>query len=239
MENITKDVLRSIVKNNARRSETITQGKKFKVFKNYVVNGQTVNILAFNKGEVAFEKADGKVRYIELNDYLISAPSARGMPDYIDFYRLVVYDMTTGESAQAEIPMLFHAGGIVIIDEKLIAACSKSIPRFFAVIEGKLRELPAATAEQIIRLLPLPRLSFERLKKFFGEEWPFQNGIFINPQTLDVPSSLHYGVWRRSYPAKNTVKPNIDLEKLLSIFKRDEAKETPVVKYVNSAHFKL
>lgn len=80
MVNISEEELRRFVKANAHRSETIIRGKNFKVFKNYRLHGEVVNVISFHDRHFAVEEITcKKMRYIEMNDYLLSVPSLSGM----------------------------------------------------------------------------------------------------------------------------------------------------------------
>lgn len=240
MVNISEEELRRFVKANAHRSETITRGKNFKVFKNYRLYGEVVNVISFHDRHFAVEEITcKKVRYIEMNDYLLSIPSLSGMENYLFFLGGACYNTQDGTRTYTGkvIADSCYVGRFVVIDGRMLALCDKKHPRFFIIVVGQLREIPSFTAEQILRNMPLSARHLEALRNFCAENWEIHNGIMIKPDTLEVPGSLQYYAWKRSRSTKAVIKANLDFGKLLSILTRDEQKETPAVKFVSSEHF--
>ena len=97
MVNISEEELRRFVKANAHRSETIIRGKNFKVFKNYRLHGEVVNVISFHDRHFAVEEITcKKMRYIEMNDYLLSVPSLSGMENHLFFPGGACYNTQDG-----------------------------------------------------------------------------------------------------------------------------------------------
>ncbi len=241
MVNIPNETMRKLVKANAHRSETILEGKNFKVFKNYRIGNVTVNIISFRDKFFAAESIARKMRYIELNEYLLSISSKIGEEDNINFANARLYRIADGTEAEISLGASFsesyYAGRIIAIDEKLIAICDKAHPKFIAVVNNSLRFIPAFSAEQILRNMPLTIGQLNALIKMYPEGgWQIHNGIAINPDTYAVPTSLQFYFWSRSRTTKATIKANMDFGKLVSILTRTE-KEKPVVKFVKSENF--
>ncbi len=240
MVNISEEELRRFVKANAHRSETIIRGKNFKVFKNYRLHGEVVNVISFHDRHFAVEEITcKKMRYIEMNDYLLSVPSLSGMENHLFFPGGACYNTQDGTRIYmgTTIADSNYVGRFVVIDGRILALCDKKHPRFFIVVAGQLREIPSFTAEQILRNMPLLPRQQVSLNAFCGADWETHNGILINPETLEVPGSLQIYAWKRARSNKSVIKANLDFAKLLCILTRDEKKETPAVKFVSSEHF--
>lgn len=240
MVNISEEELRRFVKASAHRSETIIRGKNFKVFKNYRLHGEVVNVISFHDRHFAVEEITcKKMRYIEMNDYLLSIPSLSGMENYLFFLGGACYNTQNGSRTYTGnvIKDSHYVGCFVVVDERMLVLCGKTYPRFFIVVAGQLREIPSFTAEQILRNMPLLPRQQVSLNAFCGADWETHNGILINPETLEVPGSLQIYAWKRARSNKSVIKANLDFAKLLCILTRDEKKETPAVKFVSSEHF--
>lgn len=134
MVNISEEELRRFVKANAHRSETITRGKNFKVFKNYRLYGEVVNVISFHDRHFAVEEITcKKVRYIEMNDYLLSIPSLSGMENYLFFLGGACYNTQDGTRTYTGkvIADSCYVGRFVVIDGRMLALCDKSIRAFY------------------------------------------------------------------------------------------------------------
>lgn len=160
MVNISEEELRRFVKANAHRSETITRGKNFKVFKNYRLYGEVVNVISFHDRHFAVEEITcKKVRYIEMNDYLLSIPSLSGMENYLFFLGGACYNTQDGTRTYTGkvIADSCYVGRFVVIDGRMLALCDKSIRAFLSLSPGscgKSRRLPPSRYCAICRFPP-------------------------------------------------------------------------------------
>ena len=234
-----KQTLENILKSNNRALEKPNlKGNGFYVYKNLKVGDKDVNIVSFDSGNFSIQEAR-KTHYIELGEYLLTLSTHHDEPEIIDLKYTHLYLIKNGQEQSANnLSGKFYSGCVVVIDKKLLAICfADTYPQFLVVIEGALILLPCVIAEQIIRNFVLTEKQQKSIIKMFPEyHWQIENGIVINPENMDVPTTLQISDWKRRTRTKSL---NIDpkISSYYSVLLRKEKKETANIKYIRSSDF--
>ena len=228
----------SILEINNAASLKPFKGERFKVYRNLKESkGGLKDVIEFENGKYHMIDAR-KNHYIELGEYLITFGSHHGEENYLDMKYSHLYRIRDGKEFPVSVSGTFYSGCLVVLDKKMIAICNKTThPQFLIVMNNDLLLIPCLTAEQIIRNFVLNEMHINSLVKMFPENgWKNINNIPINPETLDVPSSFHVMEWRKRTRGKK-IRYDYKMSTYFSTLQRDEKKETPQIKFINSQNF--
>ena len=233
-----KQTLEHILKSNNRESNTPSiQGKMYRVYNNLKVDNKATNVIEFDNGNFVVQDKR-KTHYLELGEYLLTLSTHHDEPDMIDMKYTHLYRVKDGQEFPVNFSGKCYSGCVVVIDRKLLAICSSdSYPQFIAIINDTLVLLPCLVAEQIIRNFALNEKQLKSLIRMYPDErWKLHNGIAINSETMDVPTSLQISDWKRRTRTKAL---NIDtkISAYYSVLLRKEKNESSAIKYIRSSDF--
>lgn len=170
---------------------------KMKFLKTWYYGNQYI-VFAFPKKQFVAEKQTYKIHLIRLGKYVLTLPiDSPEEEGKIDFAKLTLYNTETGTADKT--PQEICGSQIIILNKMIMAVWEEKgdLPRFFTVVADKLTEIPVAAVENILcfgNLLPRYRQAL--IRQYPQKGWEVHNDILINPQTLDVPSKLHFAFWR-------------------------------------------
>ena len=233
-----KQTLEHILESNNRESENPSiRGREYRVYSNLMLEDKAVTVIVFNDGNFVIQDKR-KTHYLELGEYLLTLSTHHDEPDMIDMKYTHLYRIKDGQEFHVNFSGKFYSGCVVVIDRKLLAICSSdSYPQFIAIVNDTLILLPCIVAEQIIRNFALNEKQLKSLIRLYPDKkWELHNGIAINSETMDVPTSLQVSDWKRRTHAKAL---NIDtkVSAYYSVLLRKEKKESSAIKYIRSSDF--
>lgn len=193
MVNLSNKVLRKELKINGLNHSNKVSGKDFTVYREYEFEGKKINIISFDDKRFYLE-LDGKKRcYIRLNQYLLALPYVKDSnEETLTFHDAFLYRMKDAESFDVRIDGIIQCGNCLVIDNRILAICHQARTYFLVVVNDNLVILPTLNVEQALRLLKLRESDMKRLViKDADGGWSIQNGLILNPRTLEVPGLLN------------------------------------------------
>lgn len=236
MEQLKDEYIEKMFKDHVRKGLPVIKRGKAGIITNVKEGAHKYLLLGFPNQKFAAEPVKHKVGWGELGEFIFTY--AQGTPReeaQLNLAKLTLYHKETGcrvvnthlENGQ------ICLGRVIILNSRIlvIRGEKKLFPRFFAVIGSKLTEVPATVAESALRFSGLTdeqKASF--IKHHQSEGWEVHNGIIVNPQTLEVPTELHFQFWKKGrYNKARLVKVDMFLlSKVLTCSDNERA----VIKYI-------
>ncbi len=238
MAQFNQTMLEQLVKEGLNRSHAAIRRDKYLILKEVRMCGNVFNIIRFGNERYIPEPLNGAKRcYVDLGEYLLSAGHKNNV---LDLTSAALYKTADGTTCRIDISEIgsCNIGSVVVLDGKIVAVCGKCFPRFFAVVDDVLCELPPSSALNILLQKPYTAAQLKSLQNYYSEAgWEMHGGILINPDTLDVPTRLHLYFWhncRKGIKAK--MRDPLKFSLLFRALKRTD-KDISGICYINSDQF--
>lgn len=236
MEQLKDERIEEMFKDHVRKGLPVIKRGKAGIITNVKEGARKYLLLGFSNQKFAAELVKHKIGWGELGEFIFTY-TQDSLREETEFNpaKLTLYHKETGcrsENTHLENEK-FHLGKVIILNNSILVICGEknNFPHFFAVIDGKLTEVPATVVESALRFSGLSdqhKASF--IKHHQSKGWAVHNGIIINPQTLDVPTELHFQFWKRGRHNKAR-SAKVDTGLLMAVLTCSDS-ERPAIKYI-------
>lgn len=236
MENLKDKHIIQMYKDHVRQGLPVIKRGKISIIPNMREGAKKYFFLVLSNQKILATQIKHKICWGELGQFIfIDELEKHRTGDMFDFSTLRLYNTLTGKPVE-NVHHFYgkcNLGKIVILNNQIMAVCGEKhqSPLFYAVVNNQLHKVPATVMESALRFSRFReqhKIAF--IEHFMQNEWELHNGIMINPQTLDVPTELHFQFWKRGRRYKaDFFKPDMNL--LTTILTRSD-EEKSVIKYI-------
>lgn len=236
MEQLKNEDIEKMFQDYVRKGLPVIKRGKAGIITNVKEGEHKYFLLGFPNQKFIAEPIKYKIGWGELGKFIFTyAQATRREEAHFNLATLKLYDKQTGN--RIDTPHfnneLVPLNKVIILNSCILAVCSekKQFPRFFAVIGTQLKEIPATVVESALLFVGLiGRHKTSLINCYQSKGWEVHNGIIINPQTLDVPTELHFQFWRRKQ--RNRVMPGKFDMFLLATILAGPNNEKPTIRYI-------